>query len=134
MTELLKNIQECKTISDVETLVEAYYPAWIVAILNDYSSDYSHLHANWTKLCNYSNVSPQKIILVKDIDFTEQTSEKARLCEALTRKGYCIRRAEEFVACQTCYRAIPCPELWANLKERGLPVPDEWSRQCSKCS
>lgn len=122
-----------QSISEIEDIVEKDYPNWIVAILNDYSKDYPHLSKNWETLCQRMDVSPKKIVLVKDINFEEKNDPKIEVCEILTKKGYVIRRMNEFVPCITCNSCIPCVEIWHLLKEKGFSVPKNWENKCSKC-
>lgn len=127
------SLSSAQNISEIEEIIEKDYPNWIVAILNDYSEDYPHLSRNWKTLCQRMDVKPQKIVLVKDINFEEKEDEKNKVCETLTKKGYVVRRMTEFIPCVSCRDAIPCVEIWHLLKEKGFSVPDKWENKCVKC-
>lgn len=129
----MSKLSLAQNISEIEEIIEKDYPTWLVAILNDYSRDYPHLSGNWKTLCKKMDVSPQKIVLVKDINFEEKSDPKIEVCEILTKKGYVIRRMTEFVPCIICNRAIPCVEIWHLLKEKGFSVPEIWENKCSGC-
>lgn len=123
------------TLSEVEgqQLINEFIPNWLVISLDGYSTDYPHLTDNWARLCKTLNVIPRKIILVVDLNLEEKTDPKNKVAEILTKRGYCIRRISEFVACPVCEKAIPCRQIWELLKEKGFPVPPSWSSACRDC-
>lgn len=130
---IIEKLTQVDNISDIEQIIESTYPSWIVAIINDYSGDYPQLTSNWINLCYKLKTTPQKIILVKDINFEDKDDPKHIICDFLTKKGYCIRRAAEFVPCVKCQKAIPCIEIWNLLKERKSTIPREWENKCIGC-
>jgi hypothetical protein len=132
-SEILSKLTSAKTVEEVETVIETYYPNWLVLSLNGYSNDYPHLQRNWEVLCQKMNTTPQKIILVDDIVFGEIPTTLNKICEFMTLHGYVVRRASEFIACSVCEKAIPCIEIWRLLVERRFPVPPRWSNICIQC-
>jgi hypothetical protein len=131
--EILKQLNNLKTPDDTNRFVETHFPGWLILSLPEYSKDYPHLQNNWEKICSLAKCKPQYIVLVSDIKFDDTHIATSVIAEFMTRNGYCVRRAEEFVACQTCERAIPCKNLWALMREKNIPVPKEWSGKCSSC-
>ena len=131
--EILQKITEKKTAQEVEQLLEEYYPGWLVFSLDKYSDDYPHLAKNWKVMCQSLRVPTQKIVLVADIKFDEEHSIINAVSEFMTKNGYCVRRAGEFIACPTCEAAIPCEQIWFLLKDKRFPVPNSWQNKCSGC-
>lgn len=130
---IIEELKACKTQEESEGVINTYYPGWIVKSISSYSSDYSHLENNWNYMCGKFNTTPKSIILVKEIIFDDEHSLIMTICEIMTRIGFCVRRVGEFTECPGCGKAIPCVEIWANLKERKLPVPNKWSSKCQEC-
>jgi hypothetical protein len=131
--EILDRIMSAQSPTDFQSILEGYYPGWIIWVLDAYSPDYPHLQKNWEILSSQNNVKPQKIILVEDIKFDPEHEVINKISEYMTRKGYCVRRATEFIACEICEKAIPSMDIWHLLKEKKFPIPAEWSRKCRLC-
>jgi hypothetical protein len=131
--EILRNLSTLKTADETEKFINDNFPGWLILSLPGYSSDYHHLQKNWEKICQMAKTVPQKIILVSDIKFDDTHIATSVISEFMTRNGYCVRRAAEFIACPKCEGAIPSRELWIMLKDRGMPVPKIWANCCSNC-
>ena len=126
----LNNLPDHK---EVCAYIEGIFPNWIICAVDNYSEDYPHLRGNWKKICKLTKTKPQKIILVETIIFDNDHKVIKGFCEIMTRNGYCVRRAEEFVVCRKCNLAIPQKDIWHLLQEKGLPVPKIWDKVCSNC-
>lgn len=113
--------------------VDRILPGWLVYATDQYSKDYPHLTNNWQRICEETKSRHEQIVLVQDIKFDNDHLVLKTVCEIMTRRGYCVRRSEEFIVCDKCLKAIPCKDVWHLLKEKGLPVPNEWSRRCKEC-
>lgn len=131
--EIIQQVLKLTEPKDIQEYIEKIYPQWLVFSLNKYSDDYPHLQHNWNKVCEMTNVEPQKIVLVKDIIFDDKHMVTCAFCEYMTKKGYAVRRMGEFIACPKCLSAIPCREVHELLKEKEMPVPNKWSNKCSTC-
>ena len=131
--EILQQLHTLSNAKDTVKFIETHFPGWLILSLNNYSKDYPHFQANWEKICQMANTTPQKIVLVSDIKFDEEHVATSVMAEFMTRNGYCVRRAAEFVACAECESAIPCQDLWVLLRNKGMPVPSNWSNHCSGC-
>lgn len=129
MTELVA----CTTVEAATATIRKYYPFWIIYTIDEYCPDYPILIANWNKICELTKSTPKKIVLVEELKFEEKEHPINFIAEYLTRQGYCVRRACEYLVCQKCEKAIPVQELWAQLRDRGLQVPKIWSDKCEKC-
>lgn len=116
-----------------EELINQYYSGWLVASVLEYSSDYPHLQSNWKRICEMNKVNTKKIVFVSDIIFDDNHKIINEIAERMTKEGYCIRRASEFIICSKCEKAIPCKPIWFLLKEKGFKVPKEWKNTCEKC-
>lgn len=127
MKELLNN-QE-----DIFVIIEKYYPNWIEKILDKYSYDYEHLDLNWKKICTMIHILPKKIILVNFISFDIEYSILNKVCDFLTKNGYCVRRFDEFVICPVCNNAIPCKIIHDMMKSKNIAVPETWKEKCTNC-
>lgn len=136
--EILNLISElkCDNFTDykneIEKLIDYFYPRWLEYSTDSYSEDYSFLQNNWKKICELNNTTPKKIIFVSNIEFKPEFSILNKLCDFLTKNGYCIRRSTEFVLCDKCNKAIPCIELWSLIKNKS-GVPSVWSNMCLNC-
>lgn len=117
----------------IQEFISSILPNWLVYSTDNYSDDYPHLRSNWNQICKMTKTSPKKIVLVQDIVFDENHEVVKEMCEFMTKRGYVVRRAGEFIVCRTCMKAIPCIEVWHLLKEKGLNVPSEWSDKCRRC-
>jgi hypothetical protein len=117
--------------------IQTIIPDWVTCSFDEYSTDYPQLSKNWNRICEQIGTTPQKILLVEchimdtlHLDMRDYTTLE-NLCNFLTGKGYCIRRANEFVKCSKCQRAIVSKDLWVYMKSQGVPCPEKWSPDCS---
>ena len=121
---------------EVDEYLHVNIPGWVVYSIDDYCDDYGWLKKNWQAMCEKFNVRPQKIIIVKRLNFNNATGEDFiinQLSSTLTTKGYVVRREGEFTLCKVCEKAIPCKEIYDLMKELGAPVPKCWSNKCTTC-
>jgi hypothetical protein len=130
---VFEKVLKASNALEIEKIVDEHYPGWFVCALQGYSKDYPHLTHNWQTICDRAKTSPKAILLVSDISFDDEKSDKMKLCEYFTRLGWVVRRSSEFMACSKCEKAIPCEQVWCMMKERGVPCPDNWSNQCTEC-
>jgi len=115
---------------------------WIIHILDDYSDEYHVLHKNWITYCEMLKTTPQRIVIVSDIETYEEDQKEftpiQQACDILTMKGYCIRRISEFTSCEGgCNKAVASKELHHKLKNHpimGKHVRGRWSPTCKACS
>jgi hypothetical protein len=131
--ELISRFSALETKEGIQEFIEEKLPGWLIASTDKYSEDYPHLQQNWAAICRMTNVRPQKIVVVDHVSFENDHSFLQAVCETMTRRGYVVRRKEEFTGCEVCRRAIPVVEVWRLLKEKGMPVPRHWSNTCSGC-
>ena len=131
--KILNLLPEIKSVDQAEALIDTYFPNWLNCILSDYSQDYDHLQRNWKYICQTIGTSQKKIVLVNGIFFDADHTVLNSVCEYMTRKGYIVRRVDEFTACSKCQKAIPCQEVWKVMKSKGIPCPSVWSDKCSSC-
>ena len=131
--EIIQTMSSIVDVKEGEELITKFFPGWIVQSLPKYSDDYSYLDKNWQAICNKLGVEKQKIILVDEIIFDTDHSTINQIAEMMTRRGYVVRRHGEFDYCPVCVSAIPCIEVWHLMKEKGLPVPNEWRSTCKNC-
>jgi hypothetical protein len=131
--EILQQLRTLSSPEDTVDFVNKHFPGWLILSLTSYSKDYPQFQSNWEKICQMANTTPQKIVLVSDIKFDEEHVATSVIAEFMTRNGYCVRRAAEFIACSECEGAIPCQPLWTLLKDKGMPVPPVWSNRCNDC-
>src|SRR5690242_5338935 len=123
--ELLKVLSSLTSDEEIITSINNLYPGWIKNTYTSYSDDYPHLTENWNKLALHLGVSPQKILAVEilalDIVLRSNQEVKVKLLseasEILTRKGYTVRREEEFLGCIFCGKAIPSKGVYDHLLE-----------------
>lgn len=131
--DIIAHAQELKTKEDFQNYIEEIFPGWLQYVATEYSPDYSYLNDNWKKICEMNNVEPQKIVLVKSIQFDDDHKILQSFCELMTRRGYVVRRTSEFTLCGKCHRILPVIEVWHLMKEKGLPVPRRYSQFCRGC-
>jgi len=131
--KLLEALRESKSSTESYELISSYYPGWFIDSFDGYSPDYPTLQFNWFSVCERAGVRPQKILLVSSIVFEKEYTILCTVCEYLTRFGYVVRRVGEFTGCEKCGLAIPCEELWKNLRRQKKECPSEWSPVCQKC-
>ena len=131
--KLAQDILKITKLSTLQYYIDNLFPGWLVISLNKYCSDYPHFQNNWEKICKLSGIEPNKIILVSDIFFDDDHKLMRLVCEHLTKHGCVVRRISEFVACEVCNAAIPCLEIYDQLRNRNIKTPKIWSRKCSEC-
>lgn len=131
--KVICDLVELKTSAEIQKYIEKIFPGWLLYSFNKYCSDYPHLQKNWETICKLSNVSPQKIVIVSEIQFDDQHRTIRAFCEFMTNKGYVVRRDGEFIPCTVCSSAIPPRDMWELMKAKKLPVPKVWNKKCSEC-
>lgn len=127
------NLENFTSREQFESFINTNFPNWLLYSLNDYSEDYPHFKQNWITICKSLNVQPKNIILVNKIQFEDKNDPLIQICEFMTKKGYVVRRVDEFIPCSSCEKAIPCEEIYELLKERNFKVPSSWQNKCSSC-
>ena len=130
---IITRITSASSADEIERIIEQAYPGWLILSLENYCKDYPHFKTNWMEICRKLNTEPKRIVLVKDISFENPNLEQNQICDYLTKNGYVVRRAGEFIACSKCESAIPCIEVWSLLKEKNFRVPSVYSMSCSGC-
>ena len=138
VTELLAEFKSLSNKDDIHDFITRVFPGWLIASADRYSVDYPHLQHNWETICRKTQTQPQKIVIVDTIFFDKKEDKFTHsllttICEVLTRYGYVVRRKEEITGCLECQSAMPTEELWGFMKQAELPVPQVWSRVCSRC-
>ncbi len=131
--EIISKIQNLDTVEEFTSFINEIMPGWLIFITPNYSKDYPHLQGNWFRICRSLEIVAKKIVLVADIKFDTNHVLINFLCEYMTKKGYCVRKASDFVICPVCESVIPCKEMWEKLVEHGLPVPENWNNTCLEC-
>lgn len=131
--KLLVELADMKDSSECYELIRQYYPGWMLGFFDQYSSDYPSLTTNWKTICTRLKVVPQKILIASSLSFDDNHKIQQKVCDFLMKYGYVIRREGEFIGCSVCGLAIPCIELWGNLKHRGIPCPEVWNTKCTGC-
>jgi len=130
--EIIDRLDSINDKTEFQQYVQHILPHWLIYTIDKYSSDYPHLQENWIKLCQINKVRPQKIVLVADIQFDENHQVVQKCCEIMTKRGYVVRRASEFVVCPVCNKAIPCKPLWELLRNhQAKHIPVNWSEKCT---
>jgi hypothetical protein len=133
VSEIINHVNDLKSPEEIQLYIQEKLPGWLIYSLMSYSKDYPHLQENWLKICEMSNTRPQKIVLVKDIIFDDNHTLLRHFCELMTRKGYVVRRIDEFIPCKKCMSAIPTFEVYDLLKSKNIKCPESWSDHCSGC-
>lgn len=128
---------------DIVKTIQDKYPGWIQHDLVDYAEEYNHFSTTWDKLCDMLTCSRQRLLLVEYVEAyvenmkPDDATAIHKGCDALTAKGFCIRRTTEFQPCANqCDRAIPTPELHAKLLTHPHlkhMIPSTWQTVCIKC-
>lgn len=130
---------------ELYSVLQEHYPGWITAFASDYSDDYPTLRYNWQNLCKKINVQSRGIALVSYLHPPMDPNDKERRFEVgktfvmlesivnhLFSLGYIIRRDDEFRQCDVCKKVRPNRKLWGFMHDRGLPCPDQYSKNCCK--
>nr|QBK85313.1 MAG: hypothetical protein LCIVAC01_01220 [Iridovirus LCIVAC01] len=139
-SELIEQLRKLPAGEELINSINSVYPSWIVQIIDNYSRDYPHLIKNWDTICKLTYSQPEKILLVDTLWYDAiAVNRKCKYellktaCDILTKKGYCVRRQGEFVACEKCGKALVSFGLFVVMKEKNLPVPETWAETCSEC-
>jgi len=119
--------------TEAENILKENIPDWLLYSMEAYSADYPTLQKNWEYLCGKIGNPPQKIVIVENVYFDDEHKVLMEICNFLTKNGYCIRRKDEYIPCEVCEKAVPCVEIYENLKRRGITVPDIWRKKCKEC-
>ena len=131
--ELITKLHSLTEEKEIQQFISDNLSGWFIHLLEGYSNDYRYLQDNWKIICDKINTTPKKIVLVDDIKFDKDHTFLQTCCEVMTKRGYVVRRASEFIVCPTCFKAIPCKDIHHLMKEKKLPVPTDWSNKCSSC-
>jgi len=131
--ELITEFLSLETTDQIKDFINLHLPGWLIASTDRYTVDYPDLQKNWQHICDMNSVQPQKIVIVDDIIFDNDHSFMLFICEAMTRKGYVVRKKEELFGCEECGYAMPCKTIWRKFKDRGVDVPRVWKTICSVC-
>lgn len=118
-------------IAEIEKVIYNTFPTWLQMWAPRYSDDYPHLQKNWEIICDRVGVKPLKIVIVDAIVFDDKHRLVLIFSEAMTKRGYVVRRKGELVCCPKCGSAIPSHEMYQAMKGR-VPVPEVWRNHCSK--
>jgi hypothetical protein len=136
------NCNYCKLLSANDEqegieLINEIAPDWIISICEKYSKDYPTLENNWTFFCEKFGTKKGRILLVNKIVMDprrEDFREMDILCNILSKKGYIIRRKEEFKFCEKCNSVLPSVGVYNKLKENKItPIPHIWAPNCQNC-
>ena len=130
--DILDRLHNLPTLKEVKVLVDEIFPNWITGYFDRYSDDYPNLNKNWKHICDLSNSKPTKILIVEEINFTDNYTLIRTFCELLTRSGFSVRRKGEFIPCQICGEALPSKQLHELMLEKVPDIPIIWSQKCSK--
>ena len=125
----MSEITELRTIQEVLEHIQQKFPGWIVNMYDGYSNDYGELNENWKKICEIFKATPQRIILVKNLEDDEHFS----FAELLTQTGFVVRTAHEFNPCPVCNKVIPTIDIYRKLQEHNKQTPAVWSDTCEGC-
>lgn len=131
--DIISRFEKLSDKKEIQEFIEEIFPGWLQVAVDRYSYDYDYLQRNWRKICQMTNTTPKKIVLVSDIHFDEDHKLLQEFCEVMTKHGYCVRRAAEFKICEKCYSAIPDEDVWKLMRGNGMPVPRRWSNRCRDC-
>jgi hypothetical protein len=132
-TDERKNILNELSTVDILDIIDKYYPDWVVHTTDKYCEEYSILSLNWKNLTKLLNTEPKKIILVSFISFENEYSILNKVCDFLTKNGYCVRRYDEFITCDKCNSAITSINVYNTMKNNNVKVPLVWKEKCIKC-
>lgn len=131
--EILEKLKNLPTILDIKLYIDELYPEWCITFMENYSSDYPHLIKNWEHLCSQLKVKPTQIMIVDKISFDDSHSIISHIAECYTKLGFCVRTKNDYFPCSICNKAIPTYKIWKLFKDKNLPVPKEWSMNCTNC-
>jgi len=133
MQELMRNLNSISDIQELILFINNIFPEWICQILHGYSQDYPHLQKNWLAITALSKTKPKKILIVEQIVYDKEHKILCMVVELLALSGYIIMTKDEFIACGSCYKAIPTEKIFNILKNNNLIQLDTWSDKCSTC-
>ena len=129
--EYISRLLNTREIGNVFAIIQEADSSWMVNTADNFSLDYNIFEKNWLHVCNITNTSPAKIILVTKIE----TLLERTFAEILTRSGFCVRETHNFTLCKKCNSAIPTREMYDVLKRYHTTViPRLWSERCSTCN
>jgi hypothetical protein len=131
--EIIEKLHTLENAEEIRAFVDEIFPEWLVYATKTYSKDYEYLHKNWYAVCRMIPADPQMIVLVKSIIFDDDHTIMKEVCEVMTKRGFCVRRLEEFTVCSVCNGVIPVKEVWELMNSKKMPVPETWSNTCSGC-
>lgn len=132
-SEKLEILYKLESKEEIKEYIDTILPGWFQGSAKEYSDDYPHLKKNWRTLCSMNGVTPQKILVVREIKFDDSHKMVQGVCDFLTKKGYVVRREGELVACEECGKVIPNAYVWKILRQKNLPCPRLWSPNCTRC-
>jgi len=131
---IIDNLKNCENHDQVITLIKKTFPTWIIGWPKRYCTDYPHFQNNWKFVCNKTKCNQLSIIIVDSVNFEETSNKLVNMfSELLTVFGHSVRRKEEFVGCKICGDAIPNQNIYNQLVERSITVPNCWMLKCTNC-
>ena len=135
MDEIIKELKEMKTMGDVNELAKKTFPGWIIATLPRFCDGYPHLNTNWVVLCKRIGVKPTQILIVKELSMSDDHKLLRMFIECFTQAGFSVRAMTDYIPCAKCeVVAVPTPEVYGTMKEKGLKIPEINTMLCSDCS
>jgi hypothetical protein len=133
--EILDKIKDCETLKDINELIKEVYPTWIVNFIDNYSTDYPHLQANWKYVVREMNIKKGQILLIDDYKSDDDHKLIQIFFDIYTSLGFIVRKKDELIPCNICHRAIPNETLFKKMKDAKLNLKiDTWSSTCSTCN
>ena len=134
MQDILEELKSLPTLGEVNTLINRVFPEWQVASLDGYCGFYPHLTNNWDIMCKRIGVKPTQILIVRELAFDDDHILLRTFVECLTRAGFSVKRMLDYVPCGKCDRiAVPTPQIYSVMKEKGVSVPDRNIPICKAC-
>jgi hypothetical protein len=130
---ILLRLNSLPTVKEIKELVCETFPTWIITVLPAYSPDYPQLTCNWGILAKMNNSVPAEIIIIDEMVFDENHTLIRTFAELFTCSGYVVRRKSELLPCSNCGKAIPNENIYNQMKEKNINVPETWSSSCIKC-
>ena len=135
MEEIVKELKEMKTMGDVNDLAKRTFPGWIIATLPRFCNGYPHLNTNWIILCKRIGIKPAQILIVKELSMSDDHELLRMFIECFTQSGFSVRAMTDYIPCRKCeVVAVPTPEVYGTMKEKGLDIPEINTMLCSDCT
>lgn len=135
MEEIVKELKEMKTMGDVNELAKRTFPDWIVATLPRFCDGYPHLNSNWIVLCKRIGINPTQILIVRELSMSDNHKLLRMFIECFTQAGFSVRSMTDYIPCTKCeVVAVPTPQVYGIMKEKGLKIPEINTMTCSDCS